>query len=540
MNSPSYRIRLFHDLLKIVVLPFVAFYLINAGLFDSLLPLPSCVGFIIGWSICKAFLTRMLQQVNRHRIGAKEITCVRGRWPGNIDVLLKMLRAFKTSYILDVYLQLFEEYQCTTLNTRILWTDHIITMDQEHSKFVLSTGFDHFWRGRWQKERMERFLGQGIFNRDDEHRGNTRPFFARERISDFDIFEQYTTKVLNIISASQASGQALDLQDLYSRFALDAASEFLFGKNLDTLSATLPVAGKTKMGPKGSATEDPWGSFTRAFEMAQQVITARSRIGYFWPMFELFGDKNASHSEVVHQYLDPLVRSALDEKERMSRAGICSPVADKNFLQHLAESTDDTTACLLTYVTYFMAIYPEITTRLRAEVLAHCGPSGSITYEQLRNMKYMRAVLNETLRLFPPVPLNVRESRPDGCILPSSDSTFVSNVTSNSPLHMPGSTVITILPLLTQRNPKLWGDDADCVGQQYAYNEASFFLVRLLQQFDTFKLAPEAQPIGSSPPPEWRHKKGRQAEEKIWPAAALTLFVKGGLWTRITRVTESN
>jgi hypothetical protein len=146
---------------------------------------------------------------------------------------------------------------------------------------------------------------------------------------------------LNILSSFQSSGQPLDVQDLYSRFALDAASEFLFGKNLDTLSATLPVAGKTKMGPKGSATEDPWGSFASAFEMAQQVITARSRVGYFWPMFELFGDRNAVHTDVVHRWLDPLVKDALDEKERMSKFGICSPVAEKNFLQHLAESTDD-------------------------------------------------------------------------------------------------------------------------------------------------------------------------------------------------------
>jgi hypothetical protein len=30
----------------------------------------------------------------------------------------------------------------------------IITMDQEHTKFVLATGFQRFWRGPAQKERM--------------------------------------------------------------------------------------------------------------------------------------------------------------------------------------------------------------------------------------------------------------------------------------------------------------------------------------------------------------------------------------------------
>ncbi|KAF5367302.1 hypothetical protein D9757_010082 [Collybiopsis confluens] len=598
MHPSNYRLRLSLDILKILILPSTIFNLLNRYLFKLhlglLLTLPTYILFVICWSISKSFITSSIRRNERERLGAKEIPCVRGAWPGNIDVLLKMLKAVKTSYILDVYLQLFEEYGCTTLNTRILWTDTIITMDQEHTKFVLSTGFEHFWRGTRQKERMERFFGQGIFNRDDEmwrmHRGNTRPFFARERISDFDIFERYTNRTLSIISSFQSSGnggsQALDVQDLYSRFALDAASEFLFGKNLDTLSASLPIAGKTRMGPKGSATEDPWGSFTSAFEMAQQVIAARSRMGYFWPMFELLGDKNAANTSVVHRWLDPLVKSALDEKEKMASAGVCSPVAEKNFLQHLAESTDDpiiirdqllslllasrdTTACLLTYVTYFMAIYPDVAKRLRAEVLERCGPSGDITYEQLRSLRYMRAVLNETLRLFPPVPLNVRESRPGGCTLPPSDPSFGCQEQHDDlrPLHMPGSTVITYLPLLTQRNPALWGKDADafdpdrwlegerlsrfvnnptmftpfsagpriCLGQNYAYNEASFFLVRLLQQFDTFTLAPEAQPEGSLPPLEWQGRKGRQAEEKIWPAAALTLFVKGGLWASISK-----
>jgi len=58
----------------------------------------------------------------------------------------------------------------------------------------------------------------------------------------------------------------------------------------------------------------------------------------------------------------------------------------------------------------------------------------------------------------------------------------------------------------------------------------TYFLVRLLQRFDRFELAPDCQPEGSCPPAEWRGegKKGRQRCEDIWPAAALTLFVKVG------------
>ncbi|KDR66926.1 hypothetical protein GALMADRAFT_258809 [Galerina marginata CBS 339.88] len=584
MNPANYRARLLRDLFHLFVVPVsvLSALLWHFNYRLGLLSLPTHLGFILLWATVKGAYLERWQTNEAKSLGAKRIPCVVGEWPGNIDILFKMMNAFKTSYVLDVYAQFFEEYQCTTLNLRILWRDNIISMDQEHMKFVVATGFHRFWRGFSQKERMELFLGNGIFNRDDEawkmHRAMTRPFFARERISDFETFERHCGQTLSILSSLDSTDTACDAQDLFGRFTLDASSEFLFGKNLETLSAALPIPGKTQMGPKGSATEDAWGSFAKAFEMAQVNITARGRLGSIWPLFELFKDKNEEHCKAIKLWLDPLVRKALDDKRRLDQAGVSTPIADKNFMEHLAESTDDpilirdqllsmllasrdTTACVLTYITYFLAIHPDVTKKLRTEVLEHCGPSSPPTFEQFREMKYMRAVINETLRIFPPLPLNVRESRSISCVLPPSDKTYASD---QQPLYMPAKSTILYLPMLIQRNPALWGDDADefnperwidpdrlakyvanptiftpfsagpriCIGQNYAYNEMSYFLVRMLQQFDRFTLASEFQPQGSIPPPEWEQRRGRQSFEKIWPSAALTLYVKGGLWVR--------
>ncbi|KAF8629726.1 hypothetical protein AX15_003304 [Amanita polypyramis BW_CC] len=577
MDPANYRLRLLLDLSRIILAPSLALTTI-ARIADWHLgwhSLPAYLSFIILWSFIRGKWILWSQHQEAQRMGAAPIPRVVGKWPGNIDVLLRMLRDFRDSYILDPYLHLFQEYESTTLNLRILWTDTIITMDQQHAKFVLSTGFHHFWRGRKQKERMETFLGQGIFNRDDEHRTVARPFFARDRTSDFEIFEKFTSQTLSILSNLSSSNQACEAQDLYARFSIDAASEFLFGKNLATLSASLPVPGMTRMGPKGSATDDTWGSFVEAFEKSQQEVTRRGRLSCFWPFLEFFHDRNISHAKRIREWLDPLVKMALHEKSQLKNFGISSSVEEKTFMQHLADSTDDpvlirdqllsmllaardTTSSTLTFITYFMAIHPDVTEKMRSEVLGVCG-SQAPTYETLRQMKYVRAVISETLRLFPPVPLNVRESR-SACVLPASDGTY----SSSQPLHMPGEVTITYLPLLTQRNPALWGADADefkperwlepdrvahfvanptmylpfsagpriCLGQNYAYNELTYFLIRLLQQFQSFSLAPEYQPEGSLPPPEWRKRQGRQAIEKIWPGNALTLYIKGGLWVR--------
>lgn len=522
------------------------------------------------------------QDQEAHRLGARRIPQVVGKWPGNLDIYLKLLKSTQTTYLGSFHLSLFEEYQTTTLNLRLLWQDVVMTMDEKHMQFILATGFNKFWRGARQKERMEAFLGKGIFNRDGDewkaHRALARPFFARDRIADFELFDRYTQSTLSLMASLAAQNRPIDVQDIYSRFALDAASEFLFGKNVDTLSWQLPLPGTALIGPKGSATADEFGSFAQAFENAQVTVMRRSRRGYFWPAYEILQcDPHEADMKIIQQWVDPLVERVLENKSNMRKAGVQNSLDQSVFLEYLADNTEDrkviqdqllnillasrdTTSMLLTFVTYLLALHPDVAKRLRAEVLQHCGVDGAPTFETIKNMNYMRAVINETLRVFPPVPTNGRESRPEPCLFPQSDGTYPERP---EPLYVPPSTQVIYLPILTQRNPALWGADADvfdpdrwlddrlkiftsnpmiftpfsagpriCIGQNYALNEASFFLTRLLQQFDTFTLAPEAQPEGSLPPPEWKHGKGRETYERLWLNSALTAYVKGGLWVR--------
>ena len=47
----------------------------------------------------------------------------------------------------------------------------------------------------------------------------------------------------------------------------------------------------------------------------------------------------------------------------------------------------DTTACLLTYVTYVMAMYPDIMQKMRQEVLHVCGHDAP-NFEKLKALRY--------------------------------------------------------------------------------------------------------------------------------------------------------
>ena len=62
-----------------------------------------------------------------------------------------------------------------------------------------------------------------------------------------------------------------------------------------------------------------------------------------------------------------------------------------------------------------------------------------------------------------------------------------------------------------------------CIGQQFAYHEATFFLVRLMQRFTGFRLDQETN---NKPPAEWATGDGTQPMEKIHPLSYLTMCVK--------------
>jgi len=235
----------------------------------------------------------------------------------------------------------------------------------------------------------------------------------------------------------------------------------------------------------------------------------------------------------------------------------------------------DTTAALLAFTIYMFTQHPEVAAKARAEVLEHIGPDGTPGPDELKKLKYLQAVFNETLRVFTPVHSSIRESERVGLLLPPSDSTC-----PRGPMYLPPSSTFIYFHLLLHRNPALWGDDAHvydperwldperlravaanpaifipfssgprtCLGQHYALNEASVFMIRLLQRFEHFTLAEDKQlapPWKTKPLPTRSSIFGpgypgtqRKKVEKVWLGNHVVMFSKGGIWTRVVKASE--
>lgn len=129
-NPKLYRTRLVLDVLRIFVLPAVVLEELchASGIRLGLLKVPAYLLAIVLSGFLRNTFYDIKQAREARRLGAKPITRIRGKWPGNIDILFRMMKAFKTAYLMDVYLELFQEYKCTTLNTRILWVDQVCSL----------------------------------------------------------------------------------------------------------------------------------------------------------------------------------------------------------------------------------------------------------------------------------------------------------------------------------------------------------------------------------------------------------------------------
>lgn len=170
----------------------------------------------------------------------------------------------------------------------------------------------------------------------------------------------------------------------------------------------------------------------------------------------------------------------------------------------------DTTACTLTWALYHLSVDPAITAKLRQEIINTVGLERQPTYEDLKNMRYLQHILNETLRLYPVVPYNVRLALKD-TTLPTGGGPD-----GNQPIGILEGTPIGYSTLVLQRRedlypppspsfppvsafapdrwdswtPKSWtyvpfnGGPRICIGQQFALTEMAYTLVRIFQRFE--------------------------------------------------------
>ncbi|KAF8998108.1 cytochrome P450 [Cyathus striatus] len=527
------------------------------------------------------------------RIGARLAPRLVGKEMGNRDQMRWLMKCWREGYPGDGLWEIMKQYGYV-VDTHVFWIDNTFTLEPEHLKIILSTDAENYVKGERFRFAFHDVLGDGIFNADSTsllltlrvyeltrpigdiwkfHRSISRPFFTHARISNFTLFEQSATDVIRLINERMETGTAIDFQDLMQRYTLETGTAFLFGSTIHTLSSPavtpshLPLPYPLPPSPLSQSAEQ---AFATAFHAAQEVIATRERRGWMWPLKEIFEDTAKVHMDVVTGYLDTVLERAMERKrvkdeEREKLGGkveeeetlldhlltvTSDPVLVKDEVLNVLIAARDTMAATLTFCIYFLTQHPEVAQKLRQEVLEKVGAEKCPTYEEIKEMRYLKAVLNETLRLLPPVPFNVREAR--------TSTTWPSPDPTQKPIYIPAGSSVPYSVIMMHRRKDLWGPDAEefdperflderlkkylvpnpfiflpfnggpriCIGQQLAYNQMSYLLIRILQSFSSFILCPDAFPPDARPPKEWEGMEGRKGKEKFRPLFVLTMSSK--------------
>ncbi|TDL15133.1 hypothetical protein BD410DRAFT_809190 [Rickenella mellea] len=152
------------------------------------------------------------------RLGAIMVLEVPSKWPAGLDLLKRMLFSFKHGYPGDIYTDISSTLG-TAISVRIIYETRIITTEPAHIKAMLATSFPSFEKGSKFQHQAQSVLGTGVFNSDGEmwkfHRTMMRPFFSRDRISHFDIFERHAEEVVGLMKERGRVGGAVDMQISY-------------------------------------------------------------------------------------------------------------------------------------------------------------------------------------------------------------------------------------------------------------------------------------------------------------------------------------
>ncbi|KAF2009604.1 cytochrome P450 [Aaosphaeria arxii CBS 175.79] len=308
------------------------------------------------------------------------------------------------------------------------------------------------------RQGLGRLLGVGILLAEgDEHKRQRRalmPAFSFRHVKDlyptfWDKSREMVKKMADGIKPEDNGTSIVEIRDWASR-------------------ATLDIIGVAGMGQDFNAIDNPENELNTTYKTifspgrGAQILQLVATLLPQWFLMLLPLKRNEEMKAAlgtIKRVAGDLIREkrAKMEKGGRSELDILSVALESggfsddelvNQLMTFLAAGHETTASAMTWATYLLCKHPEVQRKLRAEIrasLPSITSSDPITSTTIDKLPYLNAVLNETMRVFPPVPLTLRETLSDTTIQGS---------------FIPAGTSIIICPWAINTSKALWGDDA--------------------------------------------------------------------------------
>ncbi|CAL8579318.1 hypothetical protein XPA_005068 [Xanthoria parietina] len=412
-----------------------------------------------------------------------------------------------------------------TVQRQLPLTSLISTRDPENIKTILATQVSHWELGEIRRGIMSNYVGTGLLTNEGQawkhSRSRVRPQFSQVSVSNLALYDRHAQELLlKLVPSTDGWTRTTDLQPLFFNLTLDVVTEFFYGQSVHSQN---PVAQAALAGPGN--TGPPNGEiFTACIDVATDWVASMSVLGkwYKFAPARRFKQSRAKIFELVDWYV---VKALQRVKEKSST----EPTDSSSFvlLDELAKNTDDkiwlrnetlglltggrsTSAALLGWLFFYLARQPSLYHKLRTSVLEEFGTESKarqFTVPQLRASRYLKSCIYEALRLGSPAHTSVRSAARD-TTLPRGGGPE-----GKDPIYIPKGTLVTLNVFNLHHREDIWGQDVNefkperwdqfdrgweflpfgggpraCIGRDFALNEASLVVVRLLQRFDDVKL----------------------------------------------------
>ncbi|KAL6010034.1 hypothetical protein ACLOJK_000465 [Asimina triloba] len=350
---------------------------------------------------------------------------------GNLLALLRNRHRF-----FDWVTDMLSASPSNTINVRgpLFTTRGVCTAHPANVEHLLKSNFPNYVKGERFYNVLSELLGRGIFNVDGQLWSSQRKIasyeFNTRSLKSFiadTVQVEISHRLLPALAAASDAGRIVDLQDILRRFSFDNICNLAFGDDPACLD------------PSDSRPQPP---FVRAFDEAAEICSRRllAATPWVWKAQRLLNIGAERRLKELIRIIDEYAATIIESKSKnnpdldlLSRFVSSDqdpipqdPKQKHKFLRDIIVSFvlagKDSTSTALTWFFWLLSTNPRCERRLYAEISEAMEEAGRknggrkttlLEYEELKGLNYLHAAITESLRLYPPVPIDSRTAAKD-------------------------------------------------------------------------------------------------------------------------------